>query len=220
MTDLGTPDLLALLTPQEAVRLSNLCHRRAFRDGEVIHERGDPDLRMGVVVAGCVKLMRLNREGDIAFTLNVHAGQNYGDTVALDSFERTHRAIAIGHTEIDFLSASAFRKILEDEPAIVAALYRVAARRLIVAVDLIDDMRMLKIEARLAKHLLAMLAQTANVARIDCLQEELAQFLGVSTVTLAKGLRFLERQGLIKTGYRHIKVPDLESLQEWLKVQD
>ena len=68
-------------------------------------------------------------DGDVAFTLNVHAGQNYGDTVALDRFKRTHRAIAVGETEIDFLSAETLQLILVSEPAIVTALYRVAAHR-------------------------------------------------------------------------------------------
>ena len=220
MTDFGSPNLLALLTSLQAERLSTLCRRRSYRDGEVIHERGDPDLRMGLVIKGRVKLMRLNRDGAIAFALTVHAGQNYGDTVALDRFERTHRAIAIGDTVVDFLSVEALRKILEDEPAIVAALYRVAAHRLIVAVNQIDDLRMLKIEARLAKHMLTMLNQSGQTTRIDCLQEELAQFLGVSPVTLAKGLRIFQRNGLIDTGYRHILVLDPESLREWLETQN
>ena len=220
MTDHGSPDLLALLSPSEAARLSALCCHRSYRDGQVIHERGDRQLRMGLVIKGCVNLMRLNRDGDIAFTLSVHAGQNYGDTVALDRFRRTHRAVAVGKTEIDFLSVEALQRILDSEPAIVAALYRVAAHRLIAAVDMIDDLRMLKIEARLAKRLLTMLDQSVQPGRIDCLQEELAQLLGVSSVTIAKGLRFLARQSLIETGYRHILVPEAKRLQDWLQAQD
>lgn len=220
MTDHGSPNLLALLTAQEAARLSALCRRRHYRDGQVIHERGDPELRMGLVIKGCVNLMRLNRQGEVAFALTVHAGQNYGDTVALDRFERTHRAVAVGKTEIDFLSATALQHVLESEPGIVAALYRVAAHRLIAAVDLIDDMRMLKIEARLAKRLLAMLDQSSQPGRINCVQEELAQLLGVSAVTISKGLRVLEGQALIKTGYRHLLVPDVERLKVWLETED
>jgi CRP/FNR family transcriptional regulator, cyclic AMP receptor protein len=220
LTDFGTPSLLELLTSQDAASLSALCRRRHYRDGEVVHERGDTDLRMGIVIKGCIKLLRLNRNGEIAFALTVRAGQNYGDTVALDRFERTHRAIAIGETEVDFLSADGLHQILEREPAIVTALYRVAAHRLIVAVDLIDDMRMLKIEARLAKYLLTLLDLSNHPPRVDCLQEDLAQFLGVSSVTVVKGLRILERSGLIKTRYRHIIVPDSLRLQEWLESQD
>lgn len=220
MTDFGSPDLLALLAPSEAELLRSLSRRRRYRDGETVHERGDPDLRMGLVVKGCVKLMRLNRNGEIAFALTVNAGQNYGDTVTLDRFERTHQAVAVGETEIDFLSADALNFILENEPKIVAALYRVAAHRLIAAVDMIDDMRMLKIEARLAKYILKMLEESEKSDRIECLQDELAKLLGVSSVTIAKGLRVLAGKGLIKTGYRHILVPNPERLQEWLKVQD
>lgn len=200
--------------------LSGFCHRRHYRDGEVVHERGDPDLEMGLVIKGGVKLMRLNQSGEVAFALTVLEGQNYGDSVALDSLVRTHRAIAVGETEIDFLSAEAFRRILENEPKIVEALYRVAAHRLVAAVDLVDDMRMLKIEARLAKRLLALLMQSGQAGQITCLQEELAQFLGVSAVTIAKGLRILEANGLIETGYRRILVPDPVGVQRWLEAQD
>lgn len=220
LTDFRTPILLELLTPEAAAALSALCRRRRFRHGEVVYERGDTELRMGIVIKGGINLMRLNRNGEIAFALAVGGGENYGDTVALDRFERTHRAVAVGDTEVDFLSADGLRRILEDEPTIVAALYRVAAHRLIVAVDLIDDMRMLKIEARLAKHLLTLLDPTSHPDRVDCLQEGLAQFLGVSSVTVAKGLRHLERLRLIKTGYRRIFVPDPDRLRVWLEMQD
>lgn len=99
-------------------------------------------------------------------------------------------------------------------------MYRVAAHRLVVAVDLIDDMRMLKIEARLAKYLLQMLDQPGVIDRIDCTQDDLAQFLGVSSVTIAKGLRILVGQGLVKTGYRRIVVPNPDHVQAWLAAQD
>lgn len=175
---------------------------------------------MGLVIKGAVKLMRLNRRGEVAFAATIHAGQNYGDTVALDRFERSHRAVAIGETEVDFLSADAFRHILGNEPAITAALYRVAAHRLSAAVDLIDDMRMLKVEARLAKHLMSRLDRFGEPGRIACVQEELGQFLGVSSVTVAKALRILAGHGLITTGYGHILVPDPHRVQEWLAAQD
>lgn len=220
MTDFGTPNLLELLASREAAVLAAHSVRRHYHDGALVHDRGDPELRMGVVIKGGVKLMRLNRNGEIAFALTVRAGQNYGDTVALDRFERTHRAVAIGETAIDFLSADALYYILGNEPTIVGALYRVAAHRLVVAVDLIDDMRMLKIEARLAKYLLQMLDQPGVIDRIDCTQDDLAQFLGVSSVTIAKGLRILVGQGLVKTGYRRIVVPNPDHVQAWLAAQD
>ena len=53
--------------------------------------------------------------------------------------------------------------------------------------------------------------------RIECLQEEPANLLGVSTMTLAKAIKSLRCEGLVKTGYRYVSIPDPARLDAWVE---
>lgn len=117
---------------------------------------------------------------------------------------------------IDHLDQDAFDQLLE-HPAIIRALYLVASFRLCVALDLLDDMRLLTPDVRLAKLIMRMHHASGGSLRLEFLQEDFAGMLGVSTVTLAKSLRQLENHGLVEAGYRHVRVSDPGRLAAWVQ---
>lgn len=203
-----------MLSADEMALITSRATRRKYRDGEIVHERGDDRPALGVVVAGKIKLTYPCRDGQENFSGLIHTGQNFGDAVLLHSGRRSHRAVAIGETIIDHLDRQVFEDLL-DHPAILRAFYRVATFRLKVVLDMLDDMRTLTPEVRLAKLIVYMHASHGS-ERLDFLQEDFAGMLGVSSVTLAKSLRQLEQRGLVEAGYRHIRVVDPPALIRWV----
>lgn len=216
MTAPGVPKLTQMLSPGEMALIASRATRRKYRDGEIIHERGDTRPSAGIVVAGKIKLTYPCRDGQETFSGLIHTGQNYGDAALIRGDPRVHRAVAIGETVIDHLDKEAFSQLLK-HPAIVSALYQVASFRLSVSLDLLDDMRLLTPETRLAKLILRMHHASGGSERLDFLQEDFAGMLGISTVTLAKSLRQLENRGLVEAGYRHIRVSDPGGLADWVR---
>ena len=148
----------------------------------------------------------------------VGAGQHFADVLMFTRRTRTHRAIAQGATELDIYDRSAFERIME-RPAIVRALYQVTAERLVGTMNMLDDVRSLSREAHLAK-LLLHLHRRSTSDSIECVQDDLAGLLGVTTMTVAKALRLLREQGLIETGYRRVRVTDPARLRVWLNAQE
>lgn len=215
MAEWGLPRLLELLTPEETALVVAAATRRKYRDGEIVHERGDDGPTIGVIVAGKIKLVYPSRDGHEIFSGLIHTGQNYGDAAHIHGSARAHRAVAVGETVIDHLDAAGLARLLQD-PGIARALYRVASYRLSVALDMLDDMRLLRPVARLAKLILRM-HRASGALRLEYLQEDFASILGVSSVTLAKSLRQLEEQGVIETGYRHIRLKDPAGLEAWVR---
>jgi CRP-like cAMP-binding protein len=214
----AVPKLSQLVSPEDLAFIASIAIRRTYRDGETIHERGDAHPTVGFVVAGRIKLVYPCRDGQEVFSGLIHTGQNYGDSLQLLDQPRVHRAIAIGETVVDHLDGKAFDRLLE-RPAIVRALYVVASFRLSVTIDLLDEMRTLAPDARLARLILRMHAASGGGTRIDFLQEDFAGMLGVSTVTLAKSLRQLEQRGVIEAGYRHVRVSDPAGLAALVREQ-
>lgn len=219
MSDFGAPALASLLPPDDLAFIQRLATRRTFRDGEMIHDRGDAGPAMGLVVRGRIKLVTPRSCGRETFISFLSAGYHYGDVGLLDRQHRVHRALAIGETEVDYVGREDFPLVLE-RPAVVRALYEVAAYRLSVLIDVMDDMRGLPPETRLAKLLFMIYVRSGNEARIEFLQEDIANLLGISTVTLSKAFRHLREQGLADTGYRQIVITDPVRLKQWLAIND
>lgn len=219
MSDFGVPALASLLPADELAFIQGLATRRTCRDGEMIHDRGDPGPAMGLVVRGRIKLVTPRSCGRESFITFVSAGYHYGDVGLLDRQHRVYRAVAIGETEVDYVSRQDFPRLLE-RPAIVRALYEVAAYRLAILADVMDDLRGLPPEVRLAKLLHTMYVRSGHEPRIEFLQEDFANLLGISTVTLSKAFRQLRELGLAETGYRQIVITDPAGLRQWLAVHD
>ena len=105
---------------------------------------------MGVVVSGTIKLVRQLRDGRQLLVVTVNPGQHYADTNTFENNPRTHHAMAVGATVVDYYPHKAFLQLLE-HPGIVRVLYRINAYRLTQAVDMLDDIRAVPPEVRLAK---------------------------------------------------------------------
>lgn len=215
MTAPGVPRLSQMLSSDEMALIASRATRRKYRDGEIIHERGDAESAFGVVIVGRIKLTYPCADGHETFSGLIHTGQNYGDATLLHGGLRAHRAIAIGETVVDHVDSAAFEE-LQKHPAIVRALYQVACFRLTVVLDLLDDMRTLPPDLRLAKLIARMHASTGS-ERLEFLQEDFAGMLGISSVTLAKSLRQLEQLRLVQAGYRHVRIIDPSRLAAWVQ---
>ena len=216
MVDLAGPSLLAMLTPPSRKWLATLGRRQTYRDGELIHSRGDANPTMGIVIEGRARMVRMRHSGAESFVSMINPGQHYADVLMFQRDARTHSAIAVGKVSIDHYDSAAFDQILARNDVLLA-LYQIAGARLVQALAMIDDLRTLPREVHLAKLLLA-LAPTADAqGKIASIQEDLAGLLGVSPMTLAKALGKLKRAGLIETGYRHVRILDPNALRVWLR---
>jgi CRP-like cAMP-binding protein len=214
MAHSALPNIVGLLSSEDQMTLQGLGQRRTYADGEVVHLTGE-EAAMGVVVAGMVKLYRQLSNGQQMLTVSLTPGQHYADITALGLGRRTHTGIAAGATTVDHYPRERFERLLE-HAGIVRALYEIAAHRLVQAIELAEDIRLLPPEVRLAKTIVALHRATGGRDRIESLQEDLANLLGVSAMTLAKALKVLRREGLVETGYRYVAVPDAARLQAWV----
>jgi len=205
----------ALLEPADLKVLAANARRQTYRDGDLLHSRGDSNVTMGLVVEGCVRLVRVMAGGHELIQATVQPGQHYADHILVTGSPRTHNAVAVGRTVVDHYSRDAFDNLLNN-PRIALALYRIGCQRLAQALDILDDLRGVPPEVQLVK-LLLMMAHSRQTDRIECRQEDLASMLGVSSVTLAKALKLLRGHHLVTTGYRSVTITDTDRAQAWLR---
>ena len=85
-------------------------------------------------------------------------------------------------------------------------LLRSLSRQLAGALDLIDAERRLSTVDRLAQLLGVMAQDSATGDIVRATQQQLADLMGVSRVTLGAALGELARRGMVERGYRHIRL--------------
>jgi CRP-like cAMP-binding protein len=215
MTDFGTPAFTRLLSEEDMSFVSAMAIRRSYRDGALVHDRGDGPAEMGIVVRGSVMLISPRGNGREILLSRVKVGQNFGDVTLSFADTCSHRAVAVGDTQIDHVTAASFHRLME-RPAIAKALYTVTAYRLTVTARLLDDVRALPADVIFAKLLLNFHDSMEQAQTLEFVQENFAGYMGVSTVTLHKAMRTLKQAGLIKTGYRQIGIIDPAELRRWV----
>lgn len=216
MIALAGENLLQLLDAPARDWLAAKGQRRSYVDGELLHNRGDTEPAMGIVISGQVELCRIHADGANRFVSVVQPGQHFGDIIMFGRRKRTHDAVAIGETTVDHYDRVAFESLL-GHPEVVLALYQVTALRLNGSLAMSDDLRSLPREVHLAKLLLHQWRHGGGQAVIPCTQEDLAGLLGTSVMSISKYLAALKREGLIETGYRQVVLNDPQRLRRWVR---
>jgi CRP/FNR family transcriptional regulator len=196
--------------------LRRRAQRRRFEDKQALHIRGDEQARLCIVAEGMVRFGRFQHDGSFKLLAMLGPGAHYGD-VALQRKAFTQNVYALGRTEIDVLDAAALEGLLHEHPGLALALWRCNTARLNAVLELYDDARTLSVAARLAKVVYVHIGRGELANGVACLQRDLADLLGVSTVAVGKALRELEKAGLVQSGYRRIIVPDKARLKAWLR---
>ena len=83
--------------------------------------------------------------------------------------------------------------------------------------ELYDDVRTLDVPTRLAKVIYSHIGLGQIQDGVACTQRDLAELLGVTTVSIGSALRQLERLDLVKAGYRRVTVGNRAKLKAWLE---
>jgi CRP-like cAMP-binding protein len=212
----GAPSLASLMPPDSFERLRAAATPVVYRDGALIHARGDPRPGLTIVREGAVQIGNPGVDGSFVVTSVLGPGHCFGEMTLFGDLPRTHDAVAKGPTVIDQVSPAAYERVAAADPALTRAILSMMARRLHVLLEFADDLRRLPLKVQLAKLLLAMSASEGDKARVDATQEEMAAVLGVSRVAIGTALCGLEGSGLVKRGYGGVIVPDRAALRAWI----
>lgn len=190
--------------------------RKKFNDGDSLHTRGDPSPRLCIVADGAVRIGRVRPDGSFNLVSVLGVGGHFGD-IGLQRAANTHDSYAASTCEIFIIEDALLEDLLRNQPGFALGLWRCNTARLHALLELYDDARTLGVVARLAKVIYIHTGRGELDDGVACRQRDLACLLGVSEVSIGNALKALEKSGLIKNGYRCIRVPNMAKLQTWLQ---
>ena len=180
--------------------------RQHFSSGAQVIHRGDPATGFWLIQNGHVMACRFGQEGERTLFAVLGPGDLIGELACLTGLTQQVNALAEGEVDLVWIDLSTLDRLLEGEPGFTRWLLSALAHKLRSALDRVEGSHNLPAETRIARVL-------ADIAAIEgrelaMTQQEIADHVGVSRITVGKVLSKLRTEGLISLGYGKITVPD------------
>lgn len=175
---------------------------RSFKKNETIHHEGDRVTGIYFIINGKVKTVKLTEDGRELIT-GIYKTDDYLDiNIILTENTYTDTAVALEETEMSFLPAEQFDKLLNSYPDIGAQFIKLLASNVKE-----KEMRLLQIayssvRKRIAESIINLLKQhSTDGTSIKISRDNLAALSGTAPETVSRTLTDFREEGLIdKTG--------------------
>jgi CRP/FNR family transcriptional regulator, cyclic AMP receptor protein len=177
-----------------------------FSSGQFIQHQGDPGDAFWAVVGGHVTIGRHSEDGVFTHFGVVGAGDLFGELAFFTGVPRQVDAIADGNTSLIAINRTVLRQLMAADVGWAELLLRSLSRQLASALDMIDAERRLSTVERLAGLLVTMARESPGCDTVYATQQQLADMLGVSRVSLGTALRKLAKREQIEPRYRQIRL--------------
>lgn len=184
--------------------LASVGRRQFYAKGKVIVQQGDPANGFWLIDQGQVTVGRFGTGGSLTVFAVLGAGDLLGDLACLAGARRQVDAFAEQDADLIWVDTGQLETLLATNPVLTRWLLASLATQLSTALNRLETHMSLPAETRLARFLIDLTERDGP--DIPMTQQEAADFLGVSRITIGQGMKRLVDKGLVKTGYRRVTI--------------
>ncbi|MEW1718447.1 Crp/Fnr family transcriptional regulator [Streptomyces sp. NPDC093109] len=210
------------LTAQENESVTALGIRKHYPADVHLLTAGDRSSHVAIILRGWVTVSVATDRGATRLILGLRGpGELLGEMAALDSHPRSATVQALGPVEALVIPGDAFRRFLAQHPRVSGLVIRQLTFRLRSADQERYSLASLTVLQRLARRLTELsraepagpytppLPRTAPMGTaVHLAQDELAATVGATREAVAKALRLLRSQRIVRTGNRVVEILD------------
>lgn len=190
--------------------LKSVGHRQIYSRGKMITQQGDVADGFWLIETGEITIGRFSADGNLTVFAVLGAGDLVGDLACLSAVPRQVDAFAEEDAVLFWVDQQTVEQLLATEPHFSRWLLRSLATQLRAALDRVESKRTLSAKTRLARFIADLAHRDGPVIKVT--HQALADFMGVSRVTIGDILSKLAAQGVLAIGYRQIEVIDEQKL--------
>jgi CRP/FNR family cyclic AMP-dependent transcriptional regulator len=208
--------LFGTLKPDDLAAIVPRFNRRKFLPNALVFSKGDRADELFVILSGRMKISVLAPDGrELAFR-TAGPGEIVGEIAVLDGGPRTADMTSPVQTEVLTIGKPSLMALMSDRPSITQELIQFLCQRLRTTSDQLESIALYRIEARLARFLLALCGQvqpsSSKVAiSLVMSQTELGAVLGASRSKVNVALSNLADTGAIRRSGSRVTC-DIEKL--------
>ena len=205
--ELGSDDL-------ESIR--EFMFEKKVERGEVILHEGEPTQALFIVASGAVKSFKTSAEGKEQILNIVRPGESFNDVPIFDDGTNPASAQAMGPVVLYGIRKDELRATLRDHPQLALNVIKVLAERVRQLVSLVEDLSFRHVIGRVARILLEHASDgTGSGPRLT--QQEMAAMAGTVREVVARSLKVLEEEGLIRLDRHRIVVSNEAALRQMVE---
>ena len=210
---------LAKLTESEREALHGIGLVRSFPRGAVLMFQGEPGERVMFLLAGRVKVGRIDADGREVLLSIRDPGDLLGELAVIDGNPRVASVTALEPVEALVTSADVLRRHLEATPRVAVVLLEVVVGRLRETTVKRSEFGASDTMGRLAARILELAERYGEpseegISLISPLsQEDLAAWISASRAGVAEALRSLRELGWVRIERKKLLVLDHEALR-------
>jgi CRP-like cAMP-binding protein len=213
-------ELFSQIADTEIEKLAVRVQRMHYAPDHVLFNQGDPGLDLFVVTSGQVRIGLDALPGEAVIPAMVGPGESLGELAMLDGLPRSATATTTMDTELLRLSRADFMALVENDPAVVKAVFRSLAGIIRRSDERISEL-MLSVPTRMARRLLE-LAETQFVVRSDGVlidrvvtDSELAGLTGLHRIHVEHELANYQLDDHIRMEFGKILLRHPERFMDW-----
>lgn len=204
--------LLARLSDDALHRLAGVAIRRTYAPGEIIILEGNPCQAAYFVVKGEVRVYRTSPGGREQVLARLGPGQAFNTVPPFLPNGINHATVeALTPVVLYTVPTSSFLRLVAECPELALALLQDFAERLDHLTNLVEDLSLRTVRARLARFLLEQ-AEAGTVTR-RWTQGEIAATIGTVRDMVGRTLKAFADAGLIRMDRQRITLLDREGLE-------
>ena len=198
--DKATLDRLGRLVPMEAPK------------GTVLFQPGDAVKGYVIVLAGRIGVHLIGPTGREILLYDVEPGQSCIQSTLGLLGEEDYSAEAVAETDVTavLLPRALFLDLIDSAPAFRRLVFAAFADRMQKVMHILEHVAFLKVEARLAQHLIA---RADAKGLVTATQSNLARAIGSAREVISRRLDALARRGLIRNERGWIEIRDRATLE-------
>lgn len=212
---IASPALFQAFPRDWQVELRAGAIRKTYPEGQFLFHRGDVAEGLWLIEKGQVKFGHYDAHGDMQALFIMGPGDSFGEMACIGRIARVLDAQAMGKVETLWISEAMLTKAIVNSPEAPRELMRILVVQLQEALYTLISYRNMPAPKRLAQYLVALGEGQKPPVKLGIKQQELAELIGVSRMTIVSALALLEEQGLIERHYRYLIIKDPAALQLW-----
>lgn len=205
---------LSGLTMAEAERVGEACVGRKFLRGETILLEGDSFGAVRLMASGAVSLYRTSYQGKEHILRIVRSGEAFHDIAVFDGCVSLFSARALAPSVLYTIFRGDLQRLMLACPQLAVNVVGLLAQEARHYVSLVEDMSFRDIPGRLAKVLLKYLVSPDDSDPIRLTQQDMAAMTGTVREMVARSLKTMEDQGIIRLNRRKISITRVDALRE------
>lgn len=191
---------------------------RHFGSGQVIYVEGEPAESIYILESGWIKATRMTRDGREQAMMFLRPVEVFGDIATFTNTTYPGTVVALEAVNVWVLPAQTILDLIPRHPDLAMAVIRHLGERVLHYVNLVEDLSLRSVEARLAHSLLQNAelhdGQLVVPRREWTTYDEMAVRLGTVRDVLSRTLKALEGENFLRVEKQFIIVLDPEGLAE------